>query len=65
MVGDGDELVGNVSREFFLDTVRCRATRRYEPYAMADTEHMGVDGKGSLTPHDGLDDVSGLTTYTG
>ena len=65
VVGDGDERVGDVARELLLDTVGGGATRGYQPDAMAHTEHMGVDGKGGLAPHDGLDDVGRLAPYTG
>ena len=65
VVSNGDELAGDVAGELFLDTVGGGATRWHESYAMAHTEHVGVDGKGGLAPHDGLDDVGRLAPYTG
>ena len=65
VVGDGDERVGDVARELFLDTVGGGAARRDEAQAVAHTEDMGVDSKGGLAPHDGLDDIGGLAPHTG
>ena len=65
VVGDGDELAGDVTRELLLHTIGGGATRGDEAQAVAHTKHVGVDGKGGLAPHDGLDDVGGLAPHTG
>ena len=65
VVGDGNELAGDVARELLLHTVGSGATRGDEPQTVAHAEHVGVNSEGCLAPHDGLDDIGRLATYTG
>ena len=64
MVSDRDELIRNMSRKLFLNTVRGSAACRHQPYAMTHTKDMRIDSKCSLSPHYRLYYISRFTPYT-
>ena len=63
VVSDRNEFVGNVACKLFLYTIGRSTTRWHESYAMTHTEDMRIYRKGSLTPHNRLDDVGRLTPH--
>ena len=65
MMSNRDEFTRDVARELFFDTIGGSTTRRNEAYTVTYTKDMGINSKGCLTPHDGLDDVGCLSTHTG
>ena len=65
MVGLGDDGLGYVLDEFFLDGQRGGGTWADKSYAVGNAKDVCVDGHGSFVVYDALDDVGGLTAYAG
>ena len=64
MVGEGDDVGGEVFDEFLFDGEGCGAAWGHEAYAVADAEDVGVYGHAWLSEGDAEDDVGCLTSYS-